>query len=175
MIRAVLVEAVVDECEPGAGDGEGGAAAEHAGSAVDAAGPVGLREVLILAQLWGPVEQHADALGTLAELVRVAGDGGHARHAEVEAWLVQEGQHEAARAAVHVQVGAPLQRHTRQALDVVHHAVAVGRRAGPDLNKPFTQMVFLSMLRLTTAAVSLKDTGSGITSITAISMILAAL
>ena len=93
-------------------------------------GQVGVREVLVLAQLLVAVQQDAGALEGVAVLVRVGGDRGHARDAEVpRRHLVAEAldprEQPAAEAAVDVQADAPRPRQLGELLDRVDEAVRV--------------------------------------------------
>src|SRR3972149_5800450 len=97
------------------------------GRAVKAPGPVGDREVLVMAELVATIEDDRRALGGVAVLVRVGGDGGDAREPEIErgyvvAQLLGPGEEEAAEAAVGVEADASGPRQLRELLDGVDDA-----------------------------------------------------
>ena len=118
---------------PGRGIGAAGTGAEQGGGGEDAARPVRVHEHLVLEQIQAAVGDGRGALGGVAVLVDVGGDGGHPRHPVVPqrqrlAVLLHEGQDEAAHAGVHVQRHAALLGDAAHGLDRIYGAVRIARR-----------------------------------------------
>lgn len=90
---------------------------------------------MVVAEGLGPVEDHATAFRSEAIFVRVDGDGGHARTAEVEATSIrpgggkagtrQVGQEEGAEAAVNMQGNRVRNGEAGKSGDLVDNAVRV--------------------------------------------------
>ena len=83
---------------------------------IEAAAPLRDGGVLVLPDGSAPIEHHAGALVSHAELVAIDAHAGHARHREVErrdavAQIPRKGEDEAAQACVHVAGHPSLLRH----------------------------------------------------------------
>ncbi len=101
------------------------------GESIHAARPVFLCEEHVAAQVLVAEVDGRGALEGITILVRIAGDGGDPRQAEVEhrhvvAQLFDPGQDEAAQAAIDVQANLVLQRQVGELADRVDHTVGIG-------------------------------------------------